>query len=188
MKKELYGSITEKPIYKVDLYQVIGKSYMFSNYVCDVDSLGKILVSVSNENKNHYRDNAGECIEVIEGFSVPLIDCPKSSRYEWWDNEHVTEFYFPYEYDYWDKYRSFIVHSSDINESNLATLEDLKEYEPQNELWYESLKEIQEKGIDFDYELEAIEKIYGKAPENTQKIALRKERKTNFKKNMKRPD
>ena len=102
MKKEFYGNITEKAIYKVDLYQLLGRSHIFNNYCCDVESLGKIIVYVSNENRNPYRHNAGECKEAMEGFSVPLIDCSKSSRYDGWYDEHITELYLPYEYDYWD--------------------------------------------------------------------------------------
>ena len=176
MKKGAHGNITEKPIYRVDLYHLLGRSYTFTDYCCDVESLGKIMVSIHNKDRNPYRDNAGECMEVMEGFSVPLIDCSKSSHYDGWYDEHVTEFYLPYEYDYWDKYRLFIVRSEDIKEANLATLEDLKEYDPQKELWYKLLKEIQEKGIDFDYYQEAIEKIYGKTPDSSNQNVLRKKR------------
>lgn len=176
MNKESYGSITEKSIYKVDLYHLLGKSYTFTDSCCDVESLGKIMVSISNKNRNPYRDNAGECMEVMEGFSVPLIDCSMSSRYDGWYDEHVIELQLPYEYDYWDKYRLFIVRSEDIKESNLATLEDLKEYKPKKELWYKLLKEIQEKGIDFDYYLEAIEEIYGKTSDSSMQNILTKKR------------
>ena len=110
----------------------------------------------------------------MEGFSVPLIDCSKSYHYDGECDEYITEFHLPYEYNYWDRYRLFIVRLNDIKESNLATLEDLKEYEPQKELWYKLLKEIQEKGMDFDYHLEAIKEIFGKALDNGDQIVLKK--------------
>ena len=174
MKK---GSITKKPIYKVDLYHLLGNSYTFIDYCCDAESLGKVLVSVSKKNRNPYRENTGECIEIMEGFSIPLIDCSKSSRYDGWYDEYITELYLPYKYDYWDKYRLYLVRFEDIRESNLATLEDIKGYEPQKEVWYELLKEIQEKGINFDYEQEATEKIFGKATDGSNQNVLRKNRK-----------
>ena len=37
--------------------------------------------------------------------------------------------------------------------------EDIKEYDPQSKTWYKYLKEIQEKGIDFDYHQEVIDEI-----------------------------
>lgn len=166
----------KKPIYKVDLYHLLGQSYTYSDYCCDVESLGEIIVSVSKKKNNPYRDNVGECTEVIEGFSLPLIDCSRSSHYDRWYDEHVTEFHLPYKYDYWDKYRLFIVRSEDIKKSNLATPEDLKEYNPQKEVWYKLLKEIQEKGIDFDYYQEAIEGIYRKSQDNSNQHVLRKKR------------
>lgn len=174
MKK---GSITEKSIYKVDLYHLLGNSYKFFDYCCDAESLGKILVSVSKKNGNPYRENSGECIEIMGCFSIPLIDCSKLSRYDGWYDEYITELYLPYKYDYWDKYRLYLVRFEDIRESNLATLEDIKGYEPQKEVWYELLKEIQEKGINFDYEQEATEKIFGKTSDNSNQNVLRKNRK-----------
>ena len=174
MKKGLSDGITKETVYKVDLYQLLGKSYIFDDYWCDVVSLGKILVSVNKKDGNPFRDNIGECTEVKEGFSVPLIHCSMSSRYDGWYDEHVTEFYLPYKYNYWDKYSLFIVRSEDIKESNLATLEDLKTYDPQNETWYEVLKEIQEKGIDFDYEQEAIEEMYGKTSNSGNQTSIKK--------------
>ena len=157
------------PIYKVDLYHLLGTSYIYDNSTCDVESLGKILVSVSNKDKNPYRDNAGECIEAIKGFDIPLIKCSMSSRFDGWYFENVTMLSLPYEYNYWDKYRLYIIRLEDIKESNLATLEDIKEYNPQKEIWYELLKEIREKGIDFDYEQEAIKEIYGEYSESVLK-------------------
>ena len=166
----------KKAIYKVDLYHLLGKSYSFSDYCCDVESLGKIMVSVSKKNRNPYRDHAGECKEVMEGFSIPLIDCPTSSRYDGWFDDHVTEFDLPYKYDYWDKYRLFIVRLGDINESNLATPEDLKEYEPEKEIWYKLLKEIQEKGIDFNYQQAAVDEICQKTQDDSNQYVLKKKR------------
>ena len=175
MKNNFYASLTENPIYKVDLYHLLGNSHSFiDNYCCDAESLGKILVSISKKNTNPYRDNAGECVEAMEGFSVPLIDCSKSSHYDGWYDEDVTELYLPYKYDYWDKYRLYLVREGDIKESNLATLDDLKEYDPQKEIWYKILKEIQEKGINFDYKLEVTKKIYGENPNSNKQIALKK--------------
>ena len=171
MKKSI---ITEKPIYKVNLYYLLGRSYTIDNFRCDVDSLGKILVSVSSKDVNPYRDNAGECKEVMEGFSIPLIDCYKTHRFDSWYFEDITELNLPYEYNYWDKYRLCIVCLNDIKESNLATLEDLKEYNPQKEVWYKLLKEIQEKGIDFDYKQEVIEELYGTAQDSSNQNVLSK--------------
>lgn len=176
MKKDFYSSITEKPIYKVDLYYLLGRCYPFNDYCCDVESLGKIMVSISDENKNPYRDNAGECTEVMEGFSVPIIACAKSSRFDSWYAEDITELHLPYKYNYWDKYRLFIVRLEDIKESNLATLEDLKKYNPKKETWYKLLKEIQEKGIDFDYRLESVKKLCQKTPDSSNQNVLRKKR------------
>ncbi len=179
MEKALDSSTKEKKIYKVDLYHLLGKSYLFTDYCCDVESLGKILVTVSDETINPYRDNAGECIEVKEGFSIPLISCSKSSRFDSLTAEDIIEFHLPYIYDYWDNYRLYIIRSDDIKESNLATAEDLKDYDPQKEVWYKRLKEIQEKGIDFDYEQEAIDEIHGKAPANNQNVLKKNRKKSN---------
>ena len=176
VEKKFYDSIAEKQIYKVDLYHLLGKSYIFEDYTCDVETLGKILVSVSEKKENPYRDNAGECIEISEGFSIPLIKCSKTSRYDGWYDEEVIELHLPYIYDYWDKYMLYIVRSEDIIESNLATLEDIKEYNPQNETWYKLLKEIREKGINFDYNQESIEEIYGKNLDNGNQTSKKKKR------------
>ena len=73
-------------------------------------------------------------------------------------------FYLPNEYNrnFWNKHSLYLVLASDLNEANLATEEDIKEYNPQSKTWYKYLKEIQEKGIDFDYEKEFYEKTIKK--------------------------
>ena len=60
MEKAFDDSTKEKQIYKVDLYHLLGKSYLFLDYCNDVESLGKILVTVSDEKINPYREKAGE--------------------------------------------------------------------------------------------------------------------------------
>ena len=177
MEKALDDSTKEKQIYKVDLYHLLGKSYLFLDYCNDVESLGKILVTVSDERINPYREKAGECIEVKEGFSIPLIACSKSCYYDACYDEDVIEFHLPYKYDYWDKYRLYIIRFEDLDESHLATEEDLKNYDPQKEVWYKLLKEIQEKGIDFDYKQEAIDEMSGNAPKRSKQNSLKKTRK-----------
>ncbi len=150
-------------LYKVELYHLLGTSYTFTKSMCDVEPLGKIIVSVSKKCNSKTNERIGECREVLEDFNIPLVDCGKSSRYDGWYDEHITEFSLPYEYNYWNKHKNYIICSEEIKESNLATPKDLKEYNPEQEVWYKLLKEIQTKGIDFDYEQEAInEIIYGK--------------------------
>ena len=158
----------KKKYYKVDLYQVLGPTYsMISECTCDVDSVGKIIVE-SFENggiKKDYRlaynssKRISSCREIIEDFNVPIIACSTSSRYDSWYDEHIREFYLPYKFDYFNRYRNFIVLASDLNDSNLATEEDLKKYDPEKTVWYKILKDIDEKGIDFDYESEVHKEI-----------------------------
>ncbi len=140
--------------YKVDLYQVLGpRCSAISKSICDVDSIGKIIVSASKRDGTN--KNIGKCREVLEDFKVCVVDCSRGSYFDAWYAESVTEFCLPYNYDYWNKYMNFIILASDLNDSNLATEQDIKLYEPKKEVWYKVLKEINEKGIDFDYKHEA---------------------------------
>jgi len=158
----------KKKYYKVDLYQVLGPSYsMIDNYTCDVDSIGKIIVESSSnggikrENRLGFRSfkRISSCREVLEDFNVPIVACCTSSRYDSWYDEHIREFHLPYEFDYWNRHRNYIVLASDLNDANLATEEDLKKYDPEKTVWYKILKDIDEKAIDFDYESEVHKEI-----------------------------
>lgn len=143
--------------YKVDLYQVLGPCCsMISKSTCDADSLGKIIVSISKNSNVSSNNKMFECREVMNDFNVLAVDCSKGSRFDAWYAEDVPELHLPYQYDYWKKYRNFIVRANDLNESNLATEDDIKKYNPEKEVWYKIIKEINEKGINYDYEKEIV--------------------------------
>ena len=146
--------------YKVDLYQVLGPTYFnIDKYRCDVCSIGKIIVEarekggIKRSEYLSYRSfkRISSCREVVEDFNVPIVACSTGSHYDSWYDEHTLEFELPYKFDYFNRYRNFIVLASDLNDDNLATKEDLKNYDPEKTTWYRVLKEIDENGIDFDY-------------------------------------
>lgn len=152
----------DEKYYIVDLYHLLGID--FSKIMCDVQSLGKIIVSSSFLGGTNSERVIGECREITDNFNINVVKCYMSSRYDGWYEETIPVFYLPNEYncDYWNKHSLYLVLASDLNEANLATEKDIKEYDPQSKIWYKYLKEIQEKGIDFDYEKEFYERTFGK--------------------------
>lgn len=146
MKKNKY--------YKVNLYQVLGPTYVnIDNYTCDVCSIGKIIVEARENGgikkpeflKHTSFKRISSCREVVEDFNVPVVACSTGSHYDSWYDEHVIEFNLPYKFDYFNRYRNFIVLASDLNDNNLATKEDLKNYNLEKTVCYRVLKEIDEK-------------------------------------------
>ena len=152
----------DEKYYIVDLYHLLGID--FSTIMCDAQSLGKIIVSASLNGGTNSERVIGECREITDNFNVNVVKCYMSSRYDGWYEEKIPVLYLPDEYNcnFWNKHSLYLVLASDLNEANLATEEDIKNYDPRSKTWYKNLKEIQEKGIDFDYEKEFYERTFGK--------------------------
>lgn len=134
-----------KNFYKVELYQVLGPNFSpFSKSICDAWEVGEIIVSASKNGGTNSTKRIGKCREVLEDFEVCVVYCPVGYEFDAEIAERIPQLYLPYDYDYNNKYKNFIVIASDLNERNLATEEDIKTYEPKRKAWYDVLKEIQE--------------------------------------------
>ena len=149
-----------KKYYKVDLYHVIGTSWpRMNDHECDVESLGKIIVCAFKNGGTNSRKEMGKCREVMENFNVLVVNCSTAMRFDMVYAEDILQFDLPYKYDDWNEYKNYVVLARDLSDKNLATEEDIKEYDPQKELWYKRLKKIQEKCINYDYEKEFEEDL-----------------------------
>ena len=127
-------------IYKVDLYELGDRKYRFSDNDCVGYLLGKVLVTSYKKGGTNFSKSIGKCTEIMEDFNITVIDCVTGTHYE--GGKKYRNFYLPSEYDCEIGSNRFVVLAKDLDEKNIASEEDIKNYAPSSTIWYKYLKKM----------------------------------------------
>lgn len=124
--------------YSVEIYKIYDNHR--EDRLCSLISMGKIIVSSYKRTNSEPKIMVGECKELLEDFTIPVVDCIIDTTYDDCDYECKSTFIPPH-FNYMAN--NYIVLKKDFCDVNVVTPKVINEYDPRKEEWYSYFKEEQ---------------------------------------------
>ena len=124
--------------YSVEIYKIYDNHR--EDRFCSLIPSGKIIVGLYKRTNSEPKIMVGECEELLEDFTIPVVDCNITSIYDDCDYECKYAFIPPH-FNYMAN--NYMVLKNDFCDANVVTPKIINEYDPRKEEWYSYFKEEQ---------------------------------------------